>query len=84
MIPVNERGDGVPRFPLNWRAFLTGSRRCNAWGIDLMVVLAEKGQKFSLRVPEKKSSKRLLMEIFATVVDVLAELCLNKNWERLR
>ena len=42
VIPVNERGDGVPRFPLNWRALLTGSRRCNAWGIDLMVVLAEK------------------------------------------
>ena len=46
--------------------------------------LAEKGQKFSLEGPEKKKFKRLLLEIFATVVDVLAELCLNKNWERLR
>ena len=44
----------------------------------------KRGKSFLLRVPEKKSSKRLLLEIFATVVDVLAELCLNKNWERLR
>jgi len=44
----------------------------------------EKGQKFSLEVPEKKSSKRLLLEIFGTVVHILAELCLNKNWGRLR
>ena len=57
-MPVNERGDGVPRFPLNWRALLTGSRRCNAWGIDLMVVLAEKGQKFSLEGPRKKKFKK--------------------------
>jgi hypothetical protein len=45
---------------------------------------AKKGQKFSLEVPEKKSSKRLLLEIFGTVVHILAELCLNKNWGRLR
>jgi hypothetical protein len=44
----------------------------------------EKGQKFSLEVPKKKSSKRLLLEIFGTVVHILAELCLNKNWGRLR
>jgi hypothetical protein len=28
--------------------------------------------------------KRLLLEIFGTVVHILAELCLNKNWGRLR
>ena len=55
------------------------------WGFDAFWgQLGEKGQKFSLEVPKKKSSKRLLLEIFGTVVHILAELCLNKNWGRLR
>jgi hypothetical protein len=84
VVLVNGRSEGVPRYPLNWRALLTGTR----WGVleefRFDGTFAKKGQKFSLEVPGKKSSKRLLLEIFGTVVHILAELCLNKNWGRLR